>query len=121
MLNHLIRVFTSFIKEEGESKVYFFSAFSTSFIKKSSKLPFISFTFLLSTIIFQLSIMLILSQILSTSAKICVLKNIVVQSFFSEIIKSFTIFLQIGSSQLIGSSKNKSFGWFIIACASPIL
>ncbi|MDR1945251.1 MAG: hypothetical protein LBQ59_04225 [Candidatus Peribacteria bacterium] len=74
-----------------------------------------------STIIFHLSIMLILSQILSTSAKICVLKNIVVPSFFSSTIKSFTIFLQIGSSQLIGSSRNKSFGSFIMACASPIL
>ncbi|MDR2640409.1 MAG: hypothetical protein LBC61_03695 [Candidatus Peribacteria bacterium] len=49
------------------------------------------------------------------------MKNIVVQSFFREIIKSLTIFLQIGSSQLIGSSKNKSFGSFMIDCASHIL
>ncbi|MDP2396140.1 MAG: hypothetical protein Q8S84_08745 [bacterium] len=42
------------------------------------------------------------------------MKNIVVHSFLSETNKSFTIFLQIGSRPLIGSSKNKSFGSFMI-------
>ncbi|HBY75092.1 TPA: hypothetical protein DEG21_04475 [Patescibacteria group bacterium] len=56
-----------------------------------------------------------LSQIDSTSDRMWVLKNTVVQFFLSSRIRSFTIFLQIGSSQLIGSSRKTNFGSLIMA------
>gem|GEM_PF-6968911 len=83
-------------------------------MKNFSKSSFISLIFFDSTMIFHLWIILILLHIFSASASMCVLKNIVVHSSFSSRSKSLTIFLQIGSSQLIGSSKNRSLGSFMI-------
>lgn len=94
---------------------------STCLIKKSSSFPFRLFTDCHSTIIFPWWIMLIVSQILSTSARIWVLKKIVVPESRSETSKSFTIFRPIGSSPLMGSSRNNNSGSLMIDCASPTL
>ena len=92
-------------------------------MKKSSRVCFLSIflTSFHSTIKFHLCIIETLSQILSTSDNIWVLKKTVVPDLYKSYIKSFTIFDQIASSQLIGSSRNTNLGLLIIAWAKPIL